>query len=305
MKAGLKQIAGRMGFEIRRTAHNQQDELARRYVREGAVPWSAGYAAAKEQFVSRTLRTPDLMEAFRAGGKLPDGYGVGFDERCVEYPWLLALLGESNQPILDAGSVLNHAFILDHVAFEKKKLHILTLAPENQSFWNQGISYLFADLREIPIRDGYYEHVACISTLEHVGCDNSKVSGLDIHRENRLDDFTNVMGELNRVLKPGGTLYLSVPFGVHRNFGSFQIFDSAMVARAIAAFGSLKEATKTFYRYAECGWNLATEGECAGSEFAEWVVKMWRDGTQPKDAVVDPDRAAAARAVACVRIVKA
>jgi hypothetical protein len=88
-----------------------------------------------------------------------------------EYSWLLAHLQSGPEIFLDAGSALNHAFILEQPVLEKKKLHILTLAPESNCFWQKGISYLYHDLRSIPIRDGYYDAIVGLSTLEHVGCD--------------------------------------------------------------------------------------------------------------------------------------
>ncbi len=294
-----------MGFELKRSPKSQQNKQIHRYMRGGAVPWSAGYKEAKEQFISHTLTSVDLMERFRSVLPLPAGYGVGFDERCVEYPWLLAHLGVSTNSLLDAGSVLNHAFIVDEARFQLRNLHILTLAPENECFWQKGISYVFADLRDTPLRNEYYANIACISTLEHVGCDNSGISGPDYHRESRLDDYAVVMRELHRILKPGGTLYVTVPYGRHRDYGTFQQFDAAMVSRAIAAFGAAKEVETNFFRYTADGWNLAAQAECDGYEFTEWILRLWRGELQPSDVVVDPDRSAAARAVACLRLVKA
>ena len=121
---------------------------------------------------------------------------------------------------MDAGSALNHDYILEHPIFEKKKLHILTLAPEANCFWKRGVSYLFEDLRNIPTRDSSYDTIVCLSTLEHVGCDNTWYSGQTVHRERHSEDFVIAMQELSRVLKPGGRLFLTVPFGSHRHFGA-------------------------------------------------------------------------------------
>jgi RNA polymerase sigma-70 factor (ECF subfamily) len=58
-------------------------------------------------------------------------------------------------------------------------IHILSLAPEEECFWQRSVSYLFHDLRNIPIRDDYYDTISCLSTLQHVGCDNSSFTGKD------------------------------------------------------------------------------------------------------------------------------
>ncbi len=54
--------------------------------------------------------------------------------------------------VLDAGSVLNHAHVLD--GLPHGDLTIVTLEPEPHAFFARRISYVYADLRELPFRDG-------------------------------------------------------------------------------------------------------------------------------------------------------
>jgi SAM-dependent methyltransferase len=230
---------------------------------------------------------------------------VGVDERCVEYPWLLANLEDCREALLDAGSTLNHDFILDHPLLRKKIIHILTLAPEGNCFWQKSISYLFHDLQEIPMRDDCYDTIVCVSTLEHVGCDNAHYTGGEAARENRPEGFILAMKELYRVLKPGGTLLLTVPFGVYRHFGMFQQFDRDLLSRAVKAFGTVRDRRETFYRYAAGGWSAAEAEDCTDCDYVEWIATAWARNQWPATIRVEPDLASAARAVACVRIVKA
>ena len=141
------------------------------------VPWSAEYRVRKLDFISQTLGNPALMEKFRQNSPLPTKYGLGLDERVIEFPWVLARVMDGEEYILDAGSALNHAFFHAHFQqcpeWKKKTLHIMTLSPEGQAFWRSGISYIYDDLRSIPMRDEIYGTVICISTLEHIGFDNS------------------------------------------------------------------------------------------------------------------------------------
>src|SRR5262249_53275417 len=121
------------------------------------IPWTARYYVYWTHFIARAIADKALLQKFRCGEPLPAGYGIGVEERIVEYPWLLTNLSDKQEVLLDAGSVLNYDFIVDHPLFKRKTVHILTLAPEDKAFWKKGISYLFADLRRIPIRDDYYD----------------------------------------------------------------------------------------------------------------------------------------------------
>jgi SAM-dependent methyltransferase len=273
---------------------------ARAYERNGLVPFSDGYLPYKFNLVTRTIQDPAMLARFRDGTPLPARFGVSVDERCVEYPWVFAQLPPAPATVLDAGSVLNREILLDLPLLSDKKLHILTLGPEKVAYWQRGISYLYDDLRELPVRDGYYDYVVCVSTLEHVGFDNSGYTASDAHREYRPGDFLAVMAELRRVLKPGGSLLLTVPFGVPREFATARVFDRAQLDQAIQAFRPAGRAQEAFYRYTADGWNTASAEECAASEYVDWAAR-WNEGSDHV-ARMEPDRAAAARAVACVRL---
>lgn len=291
-------------YARKKTAKQINQQMLQEYLHQGKVPWSSGYGLYRENLLTQILADQALLEHFRSGQLLPADYGVGIDERCIEYPWLFSHLPTDAKCILDAGSVLNHDFILNHSIFAHKKLQILTLAPEANCFWQKGVSYVYDDLRDIPIRNDYYDAVICLSTLEHLGCDNTIFIQDESYRENRTEDFVLAMQELDRVLKPGGSLFLSVPFGIYRHFGCFQQFDRAMLTRAIEAFGSTSKVVETFYRYTAKGWQLATALDCANSEYVEWIALAWNEKRSPHPIPVEPDLAAAARAVACVQLVK-
>ena len=273
------------------------------YFRSGKIPWFKGYSEYRTDYIKKVLYDDTLMSHFRKGVPLPLHYGVGLDERCIEYPWLLSHISDKNEMFLDAGSALNHEYILAHPVFQHKKMHILTLAPEVNCYWHKGLSYLFHDLRSIPIKDSYYDTIACISTLEHIGCDNRYYTHDSVQIDNAEKDFQIALRELYRVMKPKGVLYLTVPFGVYKHYGAFQQFDENLLSIALETFGNVGSVSVQFYRYSADGWDLSSLADCAACQFVDWIILPREQWPSPLRAEHDP--AAAARAVACIELVKA
>lgn len=268
-------------------------------------PWTKEYIERRQDVLCRIIRDPAVLADFAARLPLPAGHGAGLDERCIEYPWMLSRLKSGPERLLDAGSALNHPWLLELPVFAGKGMHILTLAPEGHCAWQAGISYIFADLRDIPMRDGFYTRIACISTLEHVGFDNSVYAG-EAHRQSGLrDEYKLALAELNRVLAPGGELLLTLPFGHYENLVLAQQFDSVLLAELIEGFGPA-EVEMTFYRYGLDGWQLSDEAACAEARYARWAIDFFLNPSvyDLAAAPVDADLAPAARAVACLRLVK-
>ena len=107
------------------------------------------------------LDSRDAGSLFARSARLPSGYGVGFDERVVEYPWLLPRVPGGK--ILDAGSALNHAHVLERFLPCLDELHIVTLGPESFTFEDPGVTYAYGDLRDLPYPDAFCVH-PCIAT---------------------------------------------------------------------------------------------------------------------------------------------
>jgi SAM-dependent methyltransferase len=250
-------------------------------------PWTEEYAAAHVAFLEHVFADPSLIRAVQRG-RLPDGWGIGLDERVVEYPWLLAQSPRGR--VLDAGSTLNHAHVLDRVLPLVDELHVVTLAPEERSFPERGISYVYADLRGLPYRDGSFETVVSLSTLEHVGKDNSRYGGSASEDEPDAA-LGRALAELRRVLAPGGTMLVSVPYGRREDHGWFRQLNEEDVARLVSLAAPARFDLAVF-AYDVSGWH--------GSSARDAGDASYRDFTADQSPV--PDLAAAARAVACLRM---
>jgi SAM-dependent methyltransferase len=219
------------------------------------------YGAYKDGELRRALDSPF------PSGQLPAGYGRWLDERLVEYPWMLSELQQESVCLLDAGSTLNHRLILNQPQLRGKKITIMTLAPEEECFWRQGVSYVYGDLRHTFFRDETFDCVVSLSVLEHVGLDNSRYVGSGVHSEPDPEAYLAAAAEFRRVLKPGGSCLISVPFGKRDVRTWLQVFDATMLDRLIAAFQPASH-TVTYFRYTpKEEWQRSAQAEAADARY--------------------------------------
>lgn len=218
------------------------------------------YGCYKERQLQRVLQAP-------FPGELPHGYGRWLDERMVEYPWMLSRLPENAVNLLDAGSTLNHHFILNHAALRGKNISIITLAPEEQCFWQKRISYVYGDLRSTCFRDGYFDVIVCLSVLEHVGLDNTRYdSGSDASLRNP-QAYLEVIREFRRVLKRGGVCLITVPYGKYQIRHWLQVFDSPMITGIMNAFSPSKYDIFYFSYHHDDGWQRSSSDKAAEATY--------------------------------------
>jgi SAM-dependent methyltransferase len=254
-----------------------------------ATRMTRSYGRRLYAFVEHALQSPMAQAAMKGGHALPAGFGAGLDERAIEFAWVLAQIRGGR--VLDAGSTLNHATVLDAVLPRVQDLHILTLAPEEEAAWDRGVSYVYGDLRALPYRDGWFDVVACISTLEHVGMDNRAYGDESGRAEDPLSEQARAVAELARVVRPGGRLLVTVPFGAELDHGWMMTFSRARLAEVLAGVRARSREVAIF-AYSDTGWRRS--GDDAVAQARSYDPRL------PESAL--GDAAKGARAVACARL---
>lgn len=281
-------------LKIKNQWHRYRREARiRSYIRNGQKPWAAGYGEYREMVVAQILSDPDLMVRFGKNDSLPADFGYHLDERLVEFPWVFARLEHGDGRLLDAGSALNFPYLMDYDVMIQKHIVIYTLAPDDV-IKRPNISYVYGDLRNTLFHDESFDEIVCISTLEHIGMDNTMLYSSDANfEENRPADYLQAVQEFRRLLKPDGKLLVTVPYGRYENHGWLQQFDRSMVEAVMLSFDGTKSAV-TYYQYGTQGWQVSSPDECSDCTYFDIHHRMG----------YELDYVAAARAVACIEMIK-
>lgn len=259
------------------------------YILTGRKPWSPGYYTAKKRLISSSIDG----QLFVKNDEIPAGYGSHMDERVIEYPWVYSRLKENPGLVLDAGSALNHDFLVDRKPLSNGKLTICTLAPEKRCYFSKGISYIYDDLRASVFREVCFDTVISISTIEHIGLDNTMLYTSDgTKNENNDEGYLAAVREFRRIIRPGGSCLITVPYGKASVRGWFQVFDAAMVEKVVKEF-SPSQIELSYFAYQQDGWRKAKPEELIDATFFDLH----------QDNKYDDDYAGGARGVVCMHLI--
>lgn len=298
LNTSLKQAYGNLQVWRNNTVKNRQIKT---YIKNDRKPWSVGYDFYKKDFIERVINDAATLNKFRDRIQLPEKYGEFLDERVVEYPWFLSRVDAQNSKILDAGSILNYDYILANEKLQEKTITIITLEPERNCYWQRKVSYLYEDLRELDFKDDCFDEVVSLSTIEHIGMDNSIYSDNEAFQEKKSLDFLKAVSEFKRVTKPGGKVYISVPYGKYTDFGWYQQFDKEMIEQLIAVFAPSK-LVETYYCYEAGGWKISDKEYC--QKFTGFNIHETKYFKPNSTKDYDPDYAACSRAIAALELWK-
>jgi len=172
-------------------------------------------------------------------------------ERVVEVPWILdKYRGEKR--VLEVG----HAFAEEHYLECLANLEIPFLVGIDAAASPRPRAVLpfhqiRGDVLHSCVRPGSFDLVLCVSTIEHIGRDNTRY-GLDSGRDEQSPDHQAIR-TLADWLGPGGRLLLTVPFGRFEDHGWLINYDIEHLESLIEA-SCLSTREMTFYGWMPGGW---------------------------------------------------
>ncbi len=237
-----------------------------KYFLLGRKPWSEGYGIYKAREINKALHSDALLTQFRYFRALPKRYGLGLDERIIEYPWVIVRLqGGGNIKVLDAGGSMNYDFVMALPCLSQMVFSCLTLMPENKTY-NSKFLEVIGDLRHSEFPNEYFDLVVCLSTLEHIGMDTT-MYGQTVVATN-IQDYKKALLEIRRVVRPRGAILITIPYGKYHNHGWLQQFSHEMVENIIALIAP-NSHSEYYYRYTSDGWQIATAEACDSAEHSD------------------------------------
>lgn len=107
------------------------------------------------------------------------------------------------------------------------------------------------DARIMGFRSEAFDQVICISTIEHIGIGNNV--------DDQRGDF-KVFTEILRVLKKGGSLIVSIPYGKTNN-PNHRIYNREALTQLVTIDKQFSVLKKEFYSYTARGWRRCSETE--------------------------------------------
>lgn len=174
------------------------------------------------------------------------------DERPIEMAWTLGRYrGEPR--VLDIGYAFAEPVWLSALTTARPRtLTGLDLVEREVP----GMSAVVADVRRMPFPDRAFDVIFCISTLEHVGADNTRYGSM------KEDDPTGPLAalrELRRVVTRGGRILLTVPCG-EQDGDDWYASHSAEGWRALFRETDLYVYDEEEYARRRDGWQQGTGG---------------------------------------------
>ena len=179
-------------------------------------------------------------------------------DRFIEYPWMLENITLKEGRLLDIGSTIGDN--LYHSLPKTMQIHCLNL--NDTSYKNKEIAFKQGDIRKTEYPDNYFDYITCISTLEHIGVEGRYNS------DNDPDGDTKAMKEIKRILKPEGTMLITVPYGIKDVLPINKLYNKSRINRL---FNDVEIINQKFYKFSKSWgvWLNVTEEEAAKTNMLE------------------------------------
>jgi SAM-dependent methyltransferase len=178
-----------------------------------------------------------------------DGLTAGiYSERIIEYKFLANNLPSPNtqMTILDVGTDESQLIKkLQDYGTTKWQIYGIDISDIKEKSLSKHLIRM--DGRVMAFRQGIFDLVICISTIEHIGIPSMAYN----IKETDIDGDSKLMREMNRVLKHNGRLILTLPYGNRFRNTEHRIYNRLFLDNLIRDFSVIK---RNFYLFNKGRW---------------------------------------------------
>lgn len=253
-------------------------------------PLDRPYFAHRDPFIQSLI---ERVQAGEAINRVLTGFnGKVYDERVVEFPFFVQWLRQraKGQDLLDIGSTLNHKLVSTILKTHVRNVWFVNPGLEKNQLQNP----VFFHLSSLAAAFAYpktFSLVTCLSTIEHIGFDNSHYGDPTPPRFTAPTDqpLIESLEKIATLIKPKGHVLISFPFGLREGIVhpksvkmASQAFDHTSLKKAHAALKRHGiKAQATVYRATKKGWKPVqnpqayTRRYAQGTPAASAVAVIW------------------------------
>jgi hypothetical protein len=219
----------------------------------------------------------------------------------VEIPWVASKLWTYNHKptkILDAGCAFYKLGITRNNFLPQDEICLMTLDKKDMNFDIPGCrtDKSVRDFRDPLPRQSMYDAVICISTLEHVGMDNTQHYTSDsAYQESSKTDYQRAIANLLACTSLGGKLLMTMPYGKAFDHKWLQVFDQDMVQCAERICHGNLISIEYFRHTYHHGWIRSNSYDASNCIYND---------IHNRDTFNPDIRVAAAEAVVCIEVTK-
>jgi hypothetical protein len=221
---------------------------------------AGGHVETRREFAEEPL-----IERLAVGRAPLERIGAGLSERVVEIPWVLRRLGEAHATrVLDIGTAFSPVVYKRLLVRQPLLVETADLAEVDIP----GVTSHLADVREMPFETDSFDVAICLSTLEHIGMDNTQYeieSGGGAGGGGDVD----ALRELGRVAR---RVLVTVPAGDDKDMGWQRQYAPATFRRVVEQAGLAVERLDVFVHDPASGWQPAEERSVAHRNYGEGAV---------------------------------
>jgi SAM-dependent methyltransferase len=190
--------------------------------------------------------------------KSPDG----LNEREVEWPWVTNQASKLPRKgrLLDVGSYATPLpGWLAQLGYQVSALDINPPQIAEPGF----VQIVTGDIRKTAFADNIFDVITCVSTLEHIG-----VKGRYGVCEEDCSGDAKAMREMRRILRPGGSLLITIPYGRYHVLPVNRCYNKSHTKKLWNGFATVRADFFVFRN----GWVSVTEADAAR---VGWYTQPW------------------------------